>query len=484
MKLRGSNGCSGCWTSTAVARPRTVRAARGRVDHVEQLADGDGGRARRVRALVLARVGDDQPVRRRHQRVEQHLAVLRAAVAVADVRVAQHEVVAVADRLARELAVVEPEQADDAMRHGAHRDERADRQVARAEVGAGRAALEPLRQQRADLGERERGALRPGHGRLALDVVEQPLQLGALPAVAAGRGGQRVRRGGDRGGPAADGHRPPHAVDRRLQAVDELGEAAREVDRAALDVVEREHAAEQPLLLVGHRDPEQHAVQPGAPGAGRELLELERGAMGGVEPPADPRLRDPLLDARDVVVVEPEAAADGLAVGEVEHLGGGEALVGELEQAAHEAEHGVGLAQRAVGEPHAQVGRAQLLRQVVELVVLRGDLPGAEGRADQRRERLDVRAHHDHVARLERRVLGEQVQDRVAQHLDLAGAAVAGVDLDAAVLAELEPLVGRPGQRRAGRRAVLAHVGLDAREQRAGGRRRRVMVVAVGRAGR
>ena len=84
---------------------------------------------------------------------------------------------------------------------------------------------------------------------------------------------------------------------------------------------------------------------------------------------------------------------------------------------------------------------------------------GAEGGLDQRRERLDVRAHHDHVARLQRVVLVEQVEDRVAQHLDLAGAAVAGVDLDAAVggveLARLRAAVG-------------AHVGLDAREQGVG----------------
>ena len=52
---------------------------------------------------------------------------------------------------------------------------------------------------------------------------------------------------------------------------------------------------------------------------------------------------------------------------------------------------------------------------------------------DQRRERLDVGAHDDDVARLQRRIVGQRVQDRVAQHLDLAAAAVAGVDLDAAV---------------------------------------------------
>ena len=36
-------------------------------------------------------------------------------------------------------------------------------------------------------------------------------------------------------------------VERRAEPVDELREAAREVDRAALDVVEREHAFVEPV---------------------------------------------------------------------------------------------------------------------------------------------------------------------------------------------------------------------------------------------
>ena len=161
--------------------------------------------------------------------------------------------------------------------------------------------------------------------------------------------------------------------------------------------------------------------------------ELERLAVRGVEAPADAAVGHPLLDAREVVVVEPEAPAHGLAVGQVEHLRGGQALAGEVDQAVDHAEDRVRLAQRAVCQLHAQVGRAELGWEGIDVVVLVRHLAGAERRLDQRREGLDVRAHDDHVARLERRVVGEQVEDRVAQHLDLAGAAVAGVDLDAAV---------------------------------------------------
>jgi hypothetical protein len=166
--------------------------------------------------------------------------------------------------------------------------------------------------------------------------------------------------------------------------------------------------------------------------------------VGGVEAPADPARAHPLLQPRDVLVVEPEAAADRLAVGEVEHLGRGEALVGQLDEACDDAEDRVRLPQRAVGQADAQVGelaRPLLLADRTERGLQQGG------------ERLDVGAHHDDVARLERRVLGQQVQDRVAQDLDLARAAVAGVDLDAVVrLCVLE-------------RSILPDAGLEACEQ-------------------
>ena len=252
--------------------------------------------------------------------------------------------------------------------------------------------------------------------------------------------------------PLAHGLGRVEDVDRVLQAVDELGEPAGEVDGEALDVVDGQDALEQPVALLRHRHADEHAVEARLPGPGGEVLELVRAAVLGVEPPADAAVGDPVADAREVLVLEAEAPAHGLPVGEVEHVGGGQAAAGEVEQLGDDAEHRVGLAQRSVGEADAQVGRAQLVREGRELVVFVDHLAGAERRLDERRERLDVRAHHDHVARLQRVVLLEQVEDRVAQDLDLARAAVAGVDLDAAV-ARRRAAAGRRGcrERDAGR---------------------------------
>ena len=153
---------------------------------------------------------------------------------------------------------------------------------------------------------------------------------------------------------------------------------------------------------------------PDAPRPRRERVELERRAVRGVEPPPNPARRDPVLDASEVVIVEPEPPPHGLLVGEVEHLRGGQPLVDEVEQPPDDAEHRVRLPERAVGEPDAQVGRPHVRRQRLQLIVVLEDLARAERRLDERRERLDVRAHDDHVARLERRVLVEQMQDRVS----------------------------------------------------------------------
>ena len=191
------------------------------------------------------------------------------------------------------------------------------------------------------------------------DVVEQPLR--------AGRAARRRARSVAVSASAASAIAAAQASivfgvlsasSAALKPVEELGEPSGEVDRAALDVVEREDAAEQPLLVLGHGDADEEAVEPDAPGARGERLELERRSVRGVEPPADAAVGDPILDAGEVVVVEPEAAADRLAVGEVEHLRRGQPLVGEVEQLGDDAEHRVRLAERAVGEPDAQVGRA------------------------------------------------------------------------------------------------------------------------------
>ena len=106
---------------------------------------------------------------------------------------------------------------------------------------------------------------------------------------------------------------------------------------------------EQPLLLLGHRDADQEPVDPRAPRPRGERVELERRSVRGIEPPPNAARGDPVLDASEVVIVEPEPPPHRLLVGEVEHLRGGQPLVDEVEQPPDDAEHRVRLPERAVG---------------------------------------------------------------------------------------------------------------------------------------
>ena len=158
--------------------------------------------------------------------------------------------------------------------------------------------------------------------------------------------------------------------------------------------------------------------------------------------------------------------ADRLAPEEVEHGAGGDPTRRRVE----EREEGVG---RGALGAEAAVGDAERERGVVPGV-------GGEDGLDERRVRLDVGGHHDHVARLEPRVVVEHRQDLIAEHLDLAHRAVADVDGDRAVTR------GQGQGRRLGRAgapvAQREDVGLDGGEHRdaaAGGLDVEVAVVFV-----
>ena len=169
--------------------------------------------------------------------------------------------------------------------------------MAGAEVRARRAPAQPVGEQRADVGELERRAARPGLVRRTRASTSSSRRWSSRRCqdVALARGGERV------GGARRSRSPSPRSAWRRssastacLHAVDELGEPAGEVDRAAVDVVERQHA---PGRAAG---PPRSSRRRPASGRGprRHVLalsdaELERLAVRGVEPPADPARRRP-----------------------------------------------------------------------------------------------------------------------------------------------------------------------------------------------
>jgi hypothetical protein len=296
------------------------------------------------------------------------------------------------------------------------------------------------------------------------------VQLHLLPGVAADGQGQPLRRVGEHAGPGAQRPGRPQGGDDGGEAGDALREPPGQLDVAALHVVVGDRVGDEAEVLVGDRDAGEQPLHPEPPGVDVDAAEVVALAVGGVEAPADAEVGDPGLDPGEVLVGEPEPAPDGGAAEQVEDLGAGQAVVGEVEQLADDLEHRVGLAQRPVGDPHPQRrGVAVGVGGIAVAALVRGcggggsgcDCRGggghlrAEHRVDVGGEGLDVRAHHDDVARLEVVVGREQVQDGVAQHLDLPQPAVGGVDLHGAVVGGEErprswpsPPAGGPGGRR------------------------------------
>ena len=158
--------------------------------------------------------------------------------------------------------------------------------------------------------------------------------------------------------------------------------------------------------------------------------ELVRGPVRRVEAPPDPGSHHPLLEPARSSSSKPNRRRTGSRPARSSTW---EAVTRarQLEQLGDDAENGVGLAQRTVGEPYPQVGK--MCRASVSSSM---GSDGTEGGVDERCVRLDVGAHDDHVAGLEVIVIVEQVEDGVAQDFDLAGPPVAGMDLDAAVVSD------------------------------------------------
>ena len=74
----------------------------------------------------------------------------------------------------------------------------------------------------------------------------------------------------------------------------------------------------------------------------------------GVEAPPHEGALDPLLEPEQIVVAEAKPSPDRVAAGQVEHLGRRDTGGGQLEHLGQDAQHGVGLPQRSVGQANLE----------------------------------------------------------------------------------------------------------------------------------
>ena len=287
-------------------------AGGGAVEGVEQLPEGYGGRALGARCARRPGVGDHQRLGGRGDRVEQQLAVLASAGRARRCAGAGPARRRRRPSRAREDTVVEPDQADHAVRHRAHRHHRADGQGAGAEVGAGRAAARAAAG--AARGRRPGGAGCPCRPRRRRSAPARGRTARPATRRRAGSTVSWCTPSREHAGPVGDGARASAPVRKRVQPVDELGEPAGQLE-VAVAARRRRAARRRPGGGRARTWP-----PPAAPGrcrpprcSGAEAAEPEVAPVLGVVPPPDAGLADPPGDALQRVVAEAEPARTGSA---------------------------------------------------------------------------------------------------------------------------------------------------------------------------
>ncbi len=359
----------------AGAGRRAIGAARRRVDHVEQLADRHRRRAPDVGALVVAGVGDDQLVGRGEHGVEQQLAVLAAAVTLSDAGSAS--VRSSSSRTAPRGKTPSARPSRYTTRWGTERIGTSV-QIVRCPVRKLARVGRPLRRSASSariwpvtssLGLAVPATLALADGFSSKDAL---VLSRALFCVARRGGGERrpFCGGGERACPGVDRHRRRRTASTgSATRATSLGQLPGEVDRAGRR--RRRAGGRRRTGAARPRSSRRRAARGRAPASqvpfGTSASRWGRCAFGVQASQRDAgAARDPLAQAGEVVVVDREAAARIARppLGEVEHLRGGHALVGQLQQqGSQDAEHRVGLAQRAAGQPHRAAGACAVPRR-------------------------------------------------------------------------------------------------------------------------
>ena len=421
-------------------------------------------------ADVVTAPDHHQPFAGRQHRFEHGLAHVPPGVPVPETGGEGRQVVPV-HRSGREGTLVHAEEDDHPVRDPLQGGQRRDGDTPPEEVGASGSAAQPGVDDPTEVGEADRRGRAPAFvGGTVDDGAEHAVELLELPLEVRG-GGEQVRNPADQEvDPPVD--RPPAAEPALevTQRAEELGQSTGQIGAIA-GGLEGRHVTDRQAEAVGlHHRPHQQLVDPRLPGVGGDVGgQLELGPVTGVETPPDVGGSHPPGDPGQVLGGEAEPLAHRAERREVEHRGGLEAAAQQGDQVHHGLDDRVGGAEGAVRDPVAQ-------RRGPTVRAGRGR-PGIRRRAedglDHRREPVEGRAEHRDVVLAEPELrVGQEVEDGVPGHLDLAGGPVAGMELHRAV--------GRVRLEGAARHPVGPDVGLEFRQDRPGAGR---SVPAGGRAG-
>ncbi len=388
----------------------------GRGQRVEQFVHQHRRRQRATVAHAAPDAGQVQHLARRQQHVEEQVAVVEPTLAVAALGSCGHEVEFGRAVAAWKGAMIHPDHAHHPIGQAAQCRQRGESDRA-ARHAAARRIVEQRRQRGMDDFQRHRrGQVAAGHRvRQRGDGGTHFTQVvGPIHAVAH----QRVERLAQCAAPACCVMRAPQAVAQRAQGLRIAPEAAEGERGIAL----RRRGADAPGQRCHLRGV---AGGPGEVEAVQALVQSMTGGPGVLsarrvmrEAPADAGGTHPVVHRLQRRLVQPEPCRHRRLLQQVEDPARRQAAGQQRQQAVQHLRH-------------------RVLTRAAEAGDAPGDATpggrGAEHRLDQRRGGVEVGREHDDVVRARRVAPGEQPQEPIVQHFQLARARMADVQLDAAI---------------------------------------------------
>ena len=431
-------------------------------DVVAQLRHQHRGRLVAVVAHAAARPAHIQHAPRRQQGFEHELAVvvLARAVAGAEHAALVHQVEVAARCAAGVVAIVHAQQAHHLERDGAHGHQRAKGHATRPEALVEAGLLQGVHPAVAQRGQRH-GLCKPGlfagaqPARQAVVECGQGLGIGLIGAAQ-----QRAQQPLGVVAPLLGRGLLLAALPPTIECVQQVGQAARHGGIQATHFGVRLYAlpacgGSGRIVQRPGGIGQQHALQP-KPGAVllATFRQAQLRALLGVQPPADARTAHPLRELRQLVGGDAKAPGNGGHFQQIHQLAQAAALRGQAQQPfqCHD-DRAAGLGAQI---SNIEGDKARIVARVL-----------AEHGANGRGHALYVGHHDDDVARGQTG-LGQQGQQLVLQHLQLAHRAVRHMEHHGAVVTRQRCIVVAHRQRLQVADTLL-HAGEQGRVCRFGG---------------
>jgi hypothetical protein len=361
----------------------------------EEFGDEDGRGEERVIFGGDAGVAEVEELASGEDGFEEEIAIIVAERAVASARLGGDEIEGRGVIAARESAVIEAEEADDGEGDTAHGFEARESDRAGEEAATGLGIGEGIGEGGADDGEGDRGIEIGERG----DFGEGEDGIGDGAEIIGERviaGEEGEESGAEIEGPSGEGSRGGEIGGMEEELFGEFDEAAKGLGELAFDVGIGEDPGEESGGVAWESVAEEEAGEASAPGIFGERGEAERGAVVGIDAPADIGAFDPLVDEGEIVIGELELGADGWGIEESEDGGGREAGACEIEA----MEEGIGeeifAGEGAIGDG---VGDAEV-----------GGFWGSEDGIDERRIGFEVGDGDEDIAWGEVRLIDEELK--------------------------------------------------------------------------